>query len=519
MKKVIFTKDWMAFHPYDKPNDVDLYYTELANNIYHELDESCFVHQFQNVDNAKRLAICIAEYFEDVLSGTCIWKAFTTECKKRYGVYVPFYQDGYLHDTDVERFGKEKATYNPDEINLADIKFLLWHHYQLSCYHQDVIPPLFSTIDIAAKLVYDILDAEYETAPDNERLYQFLCELPATEDTPEVYTNVVDWVHYGCFLNTGNDIRLINDFRELQRRGEYNPMLGEAIKADHMVFYRNIMLGLTSPEWLAKISEFHPAHKLWTNVEFREGRPLLIEKIDDKFIYAKDLIEEDEVQINRSSLRVEEDFDYTPFLQGEQFLKTSLFKLGDYWNLHNMGRTFDYNDKTQEEIKAVKEQLSHKRPLADYALLKEHGYDNKFIFLEDKKALMNFFESIGFKKPAGVTFPPTVPKGIIVSGSPYTGINVTFGLAHCIYSESNPYYDEIKAQIDDINIIAGNGLALPYELVCRLIDSNMLPDASVFTSKYVKEEGLRITQENLQFLVDYYFMGRRDKDLSPAELW
>lgn len=517
MKKVIFTKEWMASHPYDKPNDVDLYYTELANNIYHELDESCFVHQFQNAVNAKMLAICIAEYFEDVLSGTCIWKAFTTECKKRYGVYVPFYQEGYLHDTDVERFGKENTTYHPDEINLADIKFLLWHHYQLSSYHREVIPPLFSTIDIAAKLVYDILDAEYETAPENERLYQFLCEQPATEDAPEVYTNVVDWMHYGCYLNTGNDIRLINEFRELQRRGEFNPVLGEAMKADQMVFYRNIMLGLTSPEWLAKISEFHPAHKLWTHVEFREGRPLLIEKMDENFIYAKDLLDEDEVQINRSSLHVEEDFDYTPFLKGEQLIKSSLFKLGNHWNLHNMGTAFIYNDETKEGIKANKELLSHKRPLADYALLKKNGYDNKFIFLEDKKALIEFFDSIGFKKPAEVTFPPSVPKGIIVSGSPYTGINVTFGLAHCIYSEGNPYYDEIKAQMDDINIIAGN--ALPYELVCRLIDSNMLPDASTFTSKYVKEEGLRITQENLQFIVDYYSMGRRDKDLSPDELW
>ena len=50
MKKVIFTQEWMAMHPYEKPNDVDQYYTELANEIYHALDEACFTHQFPNVE-------------------------------------------------------------------------------------------------------------------------------------------------------------------------------------------------------------------------------------------------------------------------------------------------------------------------------------------------------------------------------------------------------------------------------------------------------------------------------------
>ncbi len=70
MKKVIFTQEWMAMHPYEKPNEVDQYYTELANEIYHALDEACFTHQFKNVEDAKQLALSIAGYFEDVISGT-----------------------------------------------------------------------------------------------------------------------------------------------------------------------------------------------------------------------------------------------------------------------------------------------------------------------------------------------------------------------------------------------------------------------------------------------------------------
>ena len=75
-----------------KTDETDLYYTELANEIYHALDEACYTHNFKNMDEAKQLALSIAGYFEDVISGTGIWKTFTEECKQRYGTYIPFYE-------------------------------------------------------------------------------------------------------------------------------------------------------------------------------------------------------------------------------------------------------------------------------------------------------------------------------------------------------------------------------------------------------------------------------------------
>ena len=121
--------------------------------------------------------------------------------------------------------------------------------------------------------------------------------------------------------------------------------------------------------------------------------------------------------------------------------------------------------------------------------------------------------------PASIHLPQKYEKGIIVCGSPYTGINITYGQAHNIASDENPYYNADRAELDSFGIVCGNGRPFPYEIVCKLIDNQMLPDANIFTSKYVKEEGLRITQAHLQFLADYYLMGRKDKDLSPAELW
>ena len=449
MKKVIFTQDWMAMHPYEKPNEVDQYYTELANEIYHALDEACFTHQFKNVEDAKQLALSIAGYFEDMISGAGIWKAFTAECKKRYGSYIPFYEneDDFVPNT----LNEDVPAYDPEEINFADIKFLCWHHYQQSTYIQEAVPFLFSTMTLAAKLAYNLLDKEYETAPENERLITYLSEMPVLENQNEEEEKQLDeihrrdtlaWFHYGCYFNVGNRQRLQFALQQMANspQGLTEPM-AYSIQMEMTIASRSNLLALTSLEWLEKITAEMATHKLWEDKEFKE------------------------------------------------------------------------------KIEKMEASVDREKAIHDYNLLKAKELGDKFIFLEDVKTLKEFFKEIEFELPKDIRFPQQYEKGIIVSASPYTGINISFGLAHCIASPENPYYNAERAEEDCFSIISGNGRPLPYEIVCKLIDNNMLPDANLFTSRYVKEEGLKITQANLQFLADYYLMGRKDKDLSPAELW
>ena len=540
MKKVIFTQEWMAMHPYEKPNDVDQYYTELANEIYHALDEACFTHQFPNVEEAKQLALSIAGYFEDIISGTCIWKTFTAECKKRYGSYIPFYEneDDFIQNT----LNENMPPYDPDEINFADIKFLCWHHYQQSSHVQGAVPFLFSTIELAAKLAYNVLDKEYETAPENDRLYEFLCELPTDEDKFYEYRDALAWFHYGCYFNVGNRFRLQMELERLAHSPQgFNDLIAYSIQIEQTMNSRNNLLALTSAEWLAKVSEHHPAHKLWTDIDYKSTRAFKMIKEDDNFFYLKDVYdasedasdeetskddaseetskddadEENLLRVRKDSTNIE---DASAFLSGEQLIVTNLFYFGGDWWQTGALLNPPY-EENKEQIEAEKDRLNRKQPIHDYNLLKAKDFGDKFIFLEDVKTLKEFLQKIGFELPANIKFPPKYEKGIIVCGSPYTGINICFGMAHCIAAPENPYYNAERAEIDGFNIISGNGRPFPYEIVCKLIDNNMLPDANLFTSRYVKEEGLKITQANLQFLADYYLMGRKDKDLSPAELW
>ena len=112
MKKVIFPKDWIQLQPYEVADMTDQYYTNIANQIYEIIMAAGYDKYFDTKDEVKHLALCIAAYFEDVISQTKIWETFTEECKRRYGRYIPFYTE-------------ENTEYYPDEVNEADIKFAI----------------------------------------------------------------------------------------------------------------------------------------------------------------------------------------------------------------------------------------------------------------------------------------------------------------------------------------------------------------------------------------------------------
>lgn len=515
MKKIIFTQEWMFMHPYKKVEAVDLYYTDLANKIYHALDNACFPHQFKDVQDAKNLALCIAAYFEDVLSGTCIWKTFTTECHKRYGVYIPFYQEGAACEASITNNPDGScAPYNQDDINIADIKFLLWHHFQ-QC-NPEPVPPLFGPLEIAAKMVYDVLNADYETAPENERMHEYLCTMPTDENHYFEFRNVLEWFHYGCFFNVGNRRRLANAMQWLANIGNYNEVNAYTVKTEQPIMDRTNLLAFTSLEWLAKISEHHTAHKLWTETDFRNKRFYQVQKVDDSFITVKDLFKKDVINIDKRSINID---DFTPLTESDDLMIASVVKFGEAWWLNGIMQTCKNDKEAKKAVADGKDVFNHKQAIHDYNLLKDNGYGSMFLFADGCDMVKEFCKNIGYELPKDFAIPKAVENGIIVSGSPYTGLSITVAMAHCICSPDNPYYNSEKAEENCFDIISGRGNAFPYEIVRRLIDNNMLPDANIFTSKYVKEIGKRITQENLYFLADYYLMGRPDKDFSPIELW
>lgn len=90
MSKKIYPKEWSATHPYKRSDASDLYYTAIANKVLNVLDSNQ-LDDVLNREMVRPTALALTSWFEDIISQVGIWQAFTTECKRRYGSYLPFY--------------------------------------------------------------------------------------------------------------------------------------------------------------------------------------------------------------------------------------------------------------------------------------------------------------------------------------------------------------------------------------------------------------------------------------------
>lgn len=162
-KTLIYTNHWLDLHPYEAVQPADQYYVQLANRLVEAMTLTGF-----SLDVRCRLALYLAAYLEDQVSGMNLWQTFLKEHTRLYGKKLPFYT--------------LSADYYADEVNVEDVAFLLWNTVQKAVQHQqpvteeypfltkgfvDPLHPLL--LDEAARL-YAILAKAYEEAPVNEAL-------------------------------------------------------------------------------------------------------------------------------------------------------------------------------------------------------------------------------------------------------------------------------------------------------------------------------------------------------------
>ena len=156
----IVGKDWLKYHPNTSPTDN--YYIVLCNKVLKIIQKPGIAIFLNEADDEKELACMLVSYFEDVISETRLFSSFTRQHKQMYGKELPFYE-----------FTDE---YYDDEINLYDIYFLIWYYLSVGVENY-VIDPLFEGDKAFFKSVleiYNLFESEFEKAPQNENLQQFL---------------------------------------------------------------------------------------------------------------------------------------------------------------------------------------------------------------------------------------------------------------------------------------------------------------------------------------------------------
>ena len=500
MKK-IYPKKWLELHPYKQTNSVDQYYVGIANEIHKRLYSSTIADAFEEEENIRYTSLCLAAWFEDVISQTGIWQAFTAECRKRYGAYLPFYPI--------------KGDYFPDEINLEDIRFLLWHHIQYLCRGISAINPENPGIEQTAQEIYGLLAEEYETAPENERMQEFLYHSALGEADFFRYREILDWFHYQCYFNIENVGQCRDEAERLLDYEKITPEMAEtliyATRTSLTFKGRRNLLSLTSPEWLALIGNAHPEHQLWGKVKVRENSCYLLEKEDDRYLYVKDLCSEDEGEfkitkksLNLSAIRSRE--------VGKSTLICELIYFGNAWWQCGMLLENKYDQKMAEyvdDLTKQKEKTNEKAAFHDF--IKASG-GKSFVFCQSQEEISDFLlNKMGYGLKEDLDIPRIhTETGAMLMANPHTGLHIQFKLCECIKSPDNPNYNKEEAEKNAIMFIVNPNI-IPYQLSCILQDEGMLPDAYL-NSLQRKEYGQEFIRKNAHFLTDYFHYRCREKD-------
>jgi len=500
MKK-IYPKKWLELHPYKQTNSVDQYYVGIANEIHKRLYSSTIADAFEEEENIRYTSLCLAAWFEDVISQTGIWQAFTAECRKRYGAYLPFYPI--------------KGDYFPDEINLEDIRFLLWHHIQYLCRGISAINPENPGIEQTAQEIYGLLAEEYETAPENERMQEFLYHSAMGEEDFFHYREILDWFHYQCYFNIENVAQCRDEAERLLDDEKITPEMAEtliyATRTSLTFKGRRNLLSLTSPEWLALIGKAHPEHQLWGKVKVRKNSCYLLEKEDDRYLYVKDLCSEDEGEfkitkksLNLSAIRSRE--------VGKSTLICELIYFGNAWWQCGMLLENKYNQKMAEyvdDLTKQKEKTNEKAAFHDF--IKVSG-GKSFVFCQSQEEISDFLlNKMDYNLKEGLDIPRiNTENGAMLMANPHTGLHIQFKLCECIKSPDNPNYNKEEAEKNAIMFIVNPDI-IPYQLSCILQDEGMLPDAYL-NSLQRKEYGQEFIRKNAHFLTDYFHYRCREKD-------
>jgi hypothetical protein len=87
----ILQKDWLRYHPYDDANFADNYYHSLCSKVLDIIQNSEIMQLLDNKEDAKEMACIFVAYFEDIISETNLFSAFTKKHTQLYGTPLPFY--------------------------------------------------------------------------------------------------------------------------------------------------------------------------------------------------------------------------------------------------------------------------------------------------------------------------------------------------------------------------------------------------------------------------------------------
>ena len=184
----ITTKDFLISQPsFPEVSETDPFYLSLANRLY---DKIYSEPAFENmpVGLAKKIALTLTDYLQDVVADAGIWRSFVLANRELYGFTLPFYQIS--------------ENYIDFELNFEDIRFLVWYVIAMLWEEQRLINPFDDRLLKLSERSYDVLESIYEEAPVAEQFNMARgLEFTDPEDREKIYA-LGNWLFLHCYLMT-----------------------------------------------------------------------------------------------------------------------------------------------------------------------------------------------------------------------------------------------------------------------------------------------------------------------------
>ena len=182
----ITVKDFMKMQPNNpKVTEADKFYMRIALRLAQLWDNS---HRFVNLPEGTRKAVVLAVtgYYQDVIADAGLWRSFVMMHERLYGTPLPFY--------------KRADDYVDYELNVDDLRFVIWYTIEGQRYENFTLSPLDPAIEWLARLFYKVLDQNYETAP-NPVEYNLAVGVDPDDvaDANAIY-DLSHWLFYDSYL-------------------------------------------------------------------------------------------------------------------------------------------------------------------------------------------------------------------------------------------------------------------------------------------------------------------------------
>jgi hypothetical protein len=335
MKK-IYIKSWLDLKPYKAQVLTDNFYLNLSNEIKMKIFEKNYLFElYRYLDEEKINELCcyLSAYVEDLVSETNIWNTFIRLHKKQYKKYLPFY------DTE---------DYFENEVNEADISFLLWHFINAGDKERLVSP--YNTLFVkAGEDLFDLLADAWESAPSNKTLKAAYKLKNNCEDyyDARMLMDKIFFNTYLFYLDTGMHLNeeISEIFNDNRVKPDHKIMIANETRDQILNSNVTALLALKSKEWAAEIlGEKHDSYNDLLSISQRVSDYFLYKNQDETYLYLEHVASGKKINLLKKSFE-----HYRQLTIENTIIHIGLVKWRGEWWFSGIEYSMPYNQKLVDD--------------------------------------------------------------------------------------------------------------------------------------------------------------------------